>query len=83
MTHYLVTIYLLTAGVFFSRWIKFFLKDNKMSSCQKQASLLVLLIATVFWPVVAPVSYLELLTTKKHKDYIANYSSAKTAQIVF
>lgn len=83
MTHYLVTIYLLTAGVFFSRWIKFFLKDTTMSSRQKQISVLVLLISTVFWPIVAPISYLELLTTKKHQDSIANYGSVKTAQIVF
>lgn len=54
-----------------------------MSSRQKQISVLVLLISTVFWPIVAPISYLELLTTKKHQDSIANYGSVKTAQIVF
>lgn len=83
MTNCLVTIYLLTACVFFFRWIKCFLKDTRMSYQQKYTSIPVLLIATALWPVVAPVSYLELLTNKDREDSIAKYSSVKTAQIVF
>ena len=57
---------------FFSQWLEFFLKDEDINYLKPRFfSSVILVIATIFWPIVVPFAYLELLKFhKKHKDII-------------
>ncbi len=65
MNHFLVIVYWLIAVYFFTRWLDFFNKDAFMSNKEKLQSRMILIIATVCWPIVVPLSYSELLNAKK------------------
>lgn len=42
-----------------------------MDSSQRYFSMVILLVATIFWPLIVPLAYLELLKFhKKHKQII-------------
>lgn len=64
MNNFLVIAYSIGAALFFTAWLKFFKKDNNLSNKEQQLSWIILLVATVFWPIVVPISYLELLSAK-------------------
>jgi hypothetical protein len=71
MFYSIIAIYLGMAGCFVSEWISFFLADDKMSREQRYISYIILFVSTMFWPVVVPFAYLELLKFhKKHKAVI-------------
>ena len=57
----LVVVYLLMASCFFYSWLKLFKQDTNLSSDERLLSQIVLVIATILWPVVVPITYLELL----------------------
>ena len=57
----LVFTYLLTSSYFFTNWLKFFKRQARLSPEEILLSLVILIVATILWPVVIPVSYLELL----------------------
>ncbi|MBD2502579.1 hypothetical protein H6G83_18505 [Anabaena azotica FACHB-119] len=57
----LLIFYLVIAYLLFKKWLFLFLQDEDMSSSQRSYSGVILLIATIFWPVVVPFAYLELL----------------------
>jgi len=63
------------------QWLGFFIDDKEMTSTQRYLSMLVLILATVLWPLIVPLAYLELLKFhKKHKqviDLLINVSDAK------
>jgi hypothetical protein len=67
-----VTIfYLLIAIIVFLEWLHFFFEDKEMSSQESWFSGIILVVATLMWPVVVPFAYLELLKFhKKHKEVI-------------
>ncbi|MDY6900642.1 MAG: hypothetical protein SWZ49_21575 [Cyanobacteriota bacterium] len=52
-----------------------------MTSTQRYFSMIVLILATILWPLIVPLAYLELLKFhKKHKqviDLLINLSDAK------
>jgi hypothetical protein len=56
--------YLLTAQRFFKIWRKFFERDTSMSPEEKRLSWIILLVGSVFWPIVVPKSYLALIEKK-------------------
>ncbi len=60
----LVLVYLLIAQRFFRLWFKLFQQDSSMSLEEKRFSKIVLVIGTVFWPIVVPISYWILLEKK-------------------
>ncbi|MEB3292840.1 MAG: hypothetical protein VKJ24_06750 [Synechococcales bacterium] len=65
-----LTCYFLVMPVLFWNWITVFRKDRGMSSAERQLSLVVLAIATLLWPIVLPLSYLELLgKVKRYERY--------------
>ena len=64
----LVGVYLLMASCFFYSWLKLFKKDTTLSSNERLLSRIVLVIATILWPVVVPIAYLELLKQKNDKN---------------
>ncbi|WP_414588483.1 hypothetical protein [Scytonema sp. PCC 10023] len=71
MVNLAIIVYLIMACCFFNEWLVFFLADEEMDSEQRLFSIVILVIATILWPIVVPFAYLELLKFhKKHKDVI-------------
>lgn len=60
----LVIIYLLMAQRFCYLWLKFWRRDRYMSLEERNTSLVSLIVGTLFWPIVVPISYLSLLQQK-------------------
>lgn len=56
--------YLLMAQRFFKIWRKFFERDTSMSPEEKRLSWIILIVGSVFWPIVVPNSYLALIEKK-------------------
>lgn len=54
--------YLIMTPLFFSIWFNFFQRDSSLSYEDKRLSWVILLTATILWPVVVPIAYLELLS---------------------
>ena len=54
-------IYLLSAVYFFKIWYFYFQKDASLTKQDRLLCLRILLVASIFWPMVVPISYLELL----------------------
>lgn len=66
-----IIVYLIMACCFFNEWLVFFLADEEMDSDVRLFSIVILVIATILWPIVVPFAYLELLKFhKKHKNVI-------------
>ena len=60
-----VVIYLLMAIHFFTLWLAVFRRDTSVSPEEELGALMILVIITIFWPLVVPLSYLELLNGRK------------------
>ncbi len=73
-------IYLVMTFCFFMTWLDFFLQDEEMNSAQRYYSGVLLVGASILWPIVVPFAYLELLKFhKKHKkviDILINQSNS-------
>ncbi|AKG20524.1 hypothetical protein IJ00_03625 [Calothrix sp. 336/3] len=70
-TYFLLVCYLMMAYYFFNVWLEFFLEDEEMNSTQRRISSIALVIGSVFWILVVPFAYLELLKFhRKHKEII-------------
>ncbi|MBH8552947.1 hypothetical protein I8751_11320 [Nostocaceae cyanobacterium CENA357] len=66
-----VMVYLVMGYYLFNEWLFFFLQDEEMSLEQRSFSRIILVVMTIFWPIVVPFAYLELLKFhKKHKKDI-------------
>lgn len=61
MIYFLVVAYLLMAALFLVMWLNAFQKDTGLSDDDKVSSLIVLSIASLFWPIVVPISNFELV----------------------
>ena len=71
ITYLVILVYLIMASCFFNQWLVFFLADEDMDSQERFYSTIVLVLATILWPIIVPLAYLELLKFhKKHKDII-------------
>jgi hypothetical protein len=57
--------YLVMMPILLTSWLGFFQQDADMSEEEKRLSLIVLVIATLLWPIVLPFAYLELLSKFK------------------
>lgn len=81
ITNLAIVFYLIMACCFFLQWLGFFIDDKEMTSTQRYFSILILILATILWPLIVPLAYLELLKFhKKHKqviDLLINLSDAK------
>ena len=58
-------IYLTSAFYFFTIWLSFLKRDIDLSLEDKQSSLLILVVATILWPFVVPMAYIELISKRK------------------
>lgn len=56
-----LTIYLAMAQCLLTRWLAFFKADKSMSVDERCLSLMTIIIATIAWPIVVPLSYLKLV----------------------
>ncbi|MBV6627733.1 MAG: hypothetical protein KI793_33215 [Rivularia sp. (in: Bacteria)] len=71
MTNLVIVFYLVMACCFFIQWFGFFIDDKEMNGVQRSFSSVILILASVFWPFIVPLAYLELLKFhKKHKQVI-------------
>jgi hypothetical protein len=69
-------VYLVSAPCFFNNWFSFFKRDaHKLTDEEKQLSMATLVTASVLWPVVVPVAYLNKLSK--------NNESTSNAQLDF
>lgn len=64
----LITIYTLIGVSLFNCWYNAFRRDRSMNDEDLRISKLVLVIATLVWPLVVPFSYLELMQTQSKKQ---------------
>ncbi len=62
-------LYLLVALSFFGTLFEGFKKSTDLSPEQRECALKVMSIAAIFWPVVAPISYLEKRSKSKQVSY--------------
>ena len=60
-----IAFYVIMLPILFSRWLDFMQRDDSLSSNEKFSSWVLLVIATILWPIVVPISYLELLDARK------------------
>ncbi|MEQ9000533.1 MAG: hypothetical protein RID53_29035 [Coleofasciculus sp. B1-GNL1-01] len=60
-----IAFYVIMLPILFSRWLDFMQRDHSLSSKEKFSSWVLLVIATILWPIVVPISYLELLDARK------------------
>ena len=72
MLYLILLFYILLAGLFFTRWLDFFLEDEEMSQQMRLFSMFILVIATILWPITVPFAYLELLKFHKKNKQIIN-----------
>ncbi|WP_066380138.1 MULTISPECIES: hypothetical protein [unclassified Anabaena] len=61
----LIISYLLMTCYFFINWLRFSLRHPTSSPEDKFLSFIMFLITTVFWPVIVPISLLEVFKTRK------------------
>lgn len=82
LTNLVILFYLIMACCFFIQWLGFFIDDKEMNSTQRFLSMVILIMATVLWPFIVPLAYLELLKFhKKHKQVIDLLISLSDAQL--
>ncbi len=62
-----IVVYLAFAWCLFSQWLFFLTSDKEMSLEQRYLSWIILVLITIFWPIIVPFAYLELL--KFHRKY--------------
>lgn len=61
----LIVSYLLISLCFFINWLNFFRQKQSLSPEDRFLSIVILVIATILWPVAVPISYLELIKARK------------------
>ncbi|ARV59250.1 hypothetical protein BZZ01_11985 [Nostocales cyanobacterium HT-58-2] len=61
----LVITYLMMTVYFFTNWLRFVLRHPSSSPEDKFLSFVMFFISTVLWPIVVPMSFVEILKTRK------------------
>lgn len=66
---FFVFFYLVMTQHLFKLWLKFLQRDTRMSPEENSLSWVILVIGTLFWPIVVPINYLTLLKRKlEHQE---------------
>ena len=60
-----VVSYLLMTCYFFVNWLRFTLRHPSSSPEDKLLSFVMFIISTIFWPIIIPMSCMEVFRTKK------------------
>ena len=58
---FLIAFYSLLMPIFLVHWIGLFREDQDLTNSEKPLAIGMIAIATLFWPIVIPFAYLELL----------------------
>jgi uncharacterized membrane protein len=66
-----VALYIVVMPILFLNWYGLYQQDQEMTESERQISRIVMMIATVLWPIVLPMSYLELLSKVKRYERVA------------
>ncbi len=61
----LVISYLLMSGYFLTNWLNFSLRHPTSSPEDKFLSFVLFLISSIFWPVIIPITCIEILKKRK------------------
>lgn len=61
----IIVSYLLMTCYFFINWLRFTLRNPNSSPEDKFLSFMMFVISTVFWPIIIPMSFIEIFKTKK------------------
>jgi hypothetical protein len=61
----LVLSYLLMTCYFFTNWLRFSFRHPSSSPEDKFLSFVMFIISTLLWPLIVPISFLEILKTRK------------------
>jgi hypothetical protein len=64
----LLVIYGVVAPVLFFKWLELMRGDRHLSRRERLLSKGVVLIATTFWPIALPLTYLELLERVRRQE---------------
>ncbi len=64
----LLVIYGVVAPVLFFKWVGLMRQDRPATRRERVLSRCVVLIATALWPIVLPLTYLELLERVRHQE---------------
>jgi hypothetical protein len=64
----LIALYVIVMPILFLNWYGFYQQEEDLTSAERQASRIVMVIATVLWPIVLPLSYLELMGKLKRYE---------------
>jgi hypothetical protein len=59
--------YLTVGAVFFKVWLDLLEQDVNLSPENRQFSRIILLVATIFWLIVVPIAYLELISKSQNR----------------
>jgi hypothetical protein len=73
----IIALYLVMLPVLFFNWYGLYQSDSDMTESERQISRIVLVIATAIWPIVLPLSYLELLSkVKRYERTTARFNAS-------
>ncbi|NJN48580.1 MAG: hypothetical protein HC805_00635 [Alkalinema sp. RL_2_19] len=82
LTLSLLALYMVVMPLLFSSWYSLYLNEPGMNASQRQTSRIVIMLATLLWPVVLPMSYLELLNkVKRYKRQSITVQSSFVADL--
>ncbi|MBE9003168.1 hypothetical protein IQ274_34670 [Nostoc sp. LEGE 12447] len=81
MTYVGITVYLAFAWSLLKQWLFFLIDDKEMSREQHFLSGIILVLITIFWPIVVPFAYIELL--KFHRKYNKEIDLLRDQKILF
>ncbi len=70
LTFGVVALYIVVMPILFLNWYGLYQQDQDMTESERQISRIVMVIATVLWPIVLPMSYLELLSKVKRYERV-------------
>jgi Trk-type K+ transport system membrane component len=66
----LVVLYVVMMPILWLNWYRLYQQESDMSDTERQISRVVLTLATTLWPIVLPLSYLELLAKVRRYEQI-------------
>lgn len=61
----IIVSYLLMSCYFFINWLRFTLRHPSSSPEEKFLSFVMFIISTIFWPIIIPMSFIDILKTDK------------------
>jgi hypothetical protein len=78
-----IAVYVVMTICFFKEWLFFLQEDEESNLKQPVLQMVILVMASILWPVIVPFAYLELLNFhKKHREAIDMLIEMSNSQMV-